>query len=174
MRTASSGLISRSRGMRLLRLLTATAALALFAAPAAQAGSIEVLTAHGEGTTTCTISVYHSVWPTFIFPLGSGNEHEFGGNTSCDVPVQQTGEATLPHETGPTASAGLCSGFVKQCRSETTVWDSEYSDPVSYYVTLIAPRGQGWVAAPDECSGGGTDNLKCTFQVRNQLGVTSF
>jgi hypothetical protein len=80
----------------------------------------------------------------------------------CDQPVAQTGQAWLPHDWDP-VYGGLCSGsFTKTCSSGGSA-QGEYHEPAHYRVTLTAPFEQVWIAAPDKCSGVGTETIDCTF-----------
>ncbi len=105
------------------------------------------LVAYGEGTTECTVGVAK-------YRLYDNTN--FAGWTDCAVAVQQTGQISWAGGAGP-----LCSGFVRSCKSDGSA-PGRYPD-VHYRVTLVAPRGQGWIAPPAECSGAGTDRLDCTF-----------
>ncbi len=109
--------------------------------------------AYGEGATRCTITV------TKTAVGGSTTEWSFSGSTSCDRPLEQTGQARMVG--AGTVWAPLCSGTRASCSSGGTATGA-YTD-VEYHVTLLAPAGQGWVAPPAECSGAGTDRLDCTF-----------
>lgn len=144
-----------------VRSLLAAAAVALLApAPASALQNKITLVAYGEGTTTCVVTAntaHRMFW-------GGEQRYDFLGRTECSVPVEQSGQAWLAGalpEYGP-----LCSGFRTTCSSSGWVQGEEYAqgvDGVRYRVHLIAPHGQGWLAAPDNCSGVGSDNLTCTF-----------
>ncbi len=137
-------------------LAAGLAALAL-AAPAGAAENV-VLTAYGEGDpAVCIVSVKKHEWFVSDWII-------IRGKTDCNRPVQQSGEAWLDSEDGYyTLRAPLCSGLRADCVSgtdDTYPWEV---GPAYYRVQIIAPLGQGWAAAPDACSGAGTDNLRCTF-----------
>ena len=113
-----------------------------------------VVAAYGEGSTTCTLSVTKQIRP------GTGWTWDFEGATDCSVPVEQTGQAAMTGES--TITAPLCSGVRASCRSAGSGTGFSYTG-VEYRVMLRAPRGQGWIASPEQCSGAGTDLLTCTF-----------
>jgi hypothetical protein len=135
--------------------------LALLAAAPARAGR-NVVVAYGTGTTTCTVTVTKTDYAFSTW-------YRYSGETDCDVPVQQTGEATFGDVSG-----GLCSGLTTTCQSGGE-WEGEPNPgSVHYHVTLVAPFGQGWLAAPNaSCSGAGSDHLDCTFSAGNVLTVST-
>ena len=109
------------------------------------------LVAYGEGVTVCDVTVsLGRVAPHLFFP-----PYAYEGETTCTAPIEQTGRAWTSLETGP-----LCSTVGMICRSAGESMGGSWA---KYHVTLRAPRGQGWIAVPDDCSGAGTDNLDCTF-----------
>ncbi len=107
---------------------------------------------YGTGETHCTISAYKDP--------GGWNWDEFEGITDCNHRVQQTAQTSVVGPSG-TVSGPLCSGSQWRCRSAGTAYGT--FDDVRYQISIVAPYGEGWIAAPSECSGAGTDNLKCTF-----------
>jgi hypothetical protein len=147
------------------------AALAL-AAPAAAAppdladhqDRESVLLAYGEGVTECTVQVEKNTpWLAIEYPRWN-----FGGTTSCNAAVQQSGQARL----GTTYTAPLCSGLRTTCTSIAGgTGNGPMAGTVTYDVTLTAPLGQGWVAAPSHCAGVGTDWLTCRFVVEIAAGI---
>ena len=137
-------------------LVLAALALAL-AAP--QAASAEKFIAIGVGHTVCEFTAVKDPH----FPLLHA-VYDYYGETECDRPVEQTGHAFIPNS--PLVGE-VCSGFRTHCYSGdvwVTTGGVRYSDPLEYHVTVRAPEGQGWIGAPTECSGVGTDNLKCVFK----------
>ena len=123
------------------------------AAPAA-AGTTPIVAygqaAHGW-TTVCTVTVTKKDW-------AFSDWYSFSGETECDVPIEQSGQAFFADTSGE-----LCSGFVAVC-SSSGGWQGEPDPgPVTYRVHMIAPFGQGWVTSPTNCSGVGSDNLTCEF-----------
>ncbi len=152
-----------------IRVALVLACLAVLCAAAPADARRVVLVATGEATTTCTIAMeqVEYAWSDMF---------EFTASTDCDVPVQQTAHAWLPYgccldTIG--ADGGVCSAFRTWCASGLgEVQEPNQYSPMRYEVTLVAPRGQGWVGIAetpwwpgpyDECSGVGTDNLKCLF-----------
>lgn len=64
----------------------------------------------------------------------------------------------------------LCNADSTDCYSGGSQYDrGEYDAPMRYTIHLTAPLGQGWIGAPLNCSGVGTDNLKCTFTVDDEV-----
>ena len=116
------------------------------------------LVAYGEGVTRCAVDVGK---PQTLITALDYPRWSFHGTTSCTAPLQQSGQATL---TGG-YTAPLCSGFRATCESSAGGFGTGPSGTVRYTVSLTAPFGQGWVAAPSHCSGVGTDNLTCAFTV---------
>ena len=147
-----------------IRALLVAAAVALLApAPASALQHKIALVAYGEGTTTCVVTtnkVLKAFW-------GGETRYEFFGRTECSVPVQQSGQAQLAHDDPSLVEvAPLCSAFTARCESRDYVQGVEYQNGtrgMTYRVTLRAPHGQGWLTAPQTCSGVGSDNLTCTF-----------
>lgn len=147
-----------------VRALLAAATVALLAPSPASALQHKVpVVAYGQGTTKCTItvnSVHREFW-------GGEQRYDFFGRTECDAAVEQSGQAWLNHDNPSlVATAPLCSGFRAACESRGFVQGEDYAigtGPASYRITMIAPRGQGWVTAPNDCEGVGSDNLTCTF-----------
>ncbi len=141
------------------------AALALLAAAPPAAALTNVFVAYGEGTTRCTITVskyvdHGSIW------TGGTERMKFYGATECDVPLEQTGHASVPGDAEwPAVDGGLCSGFRTSCRSGVDRVPQANDPPATYRISLRAPLGQGWVGVPTDCSGVGTDNLKCEFGI---------
>src|SRR5687768_2960039 len=147
-----------------IRALLAAATVALLApAPASALQHKIPIVAYGEGTTTCIVTV-NSVHRLLY---GGEQRYDFHGRTECDAAVEQSGQAWLNHRTPSlVVTAPLCSGFRAACESRGSAQGEDYAirtGPASYRVTLRAPLGQGWVTAPTDCSGVGTDNLTCTF-----------
>ena len=112
-----------------------------------------VLTAYGEGVTTCQVGA--------VMNFTAAEGRHFSGWTECSAPVEQTGRASWFGAGVPTVTGPLCSTFGTYCTSSGNA-DDRYTD-LRYRVTLVAPRGQGWAASPEQCSGAGTDQLDCTF-----------
>jgi hypothetical protein len=145
--------------MHAIRALLITVALLAAAAPAqareTQLPTKEIqLVAYGEGTTICNVTVSMGrIYPHLFFP-----PYSFQGETNCSAAVQQTG-----HAWSGDASGNTCSTFGTTCRSGGEVMGAF---AVGYDITVTAPRGQGWVALPDDCSGAGTDFLRCHFVVQ--------
>lgn len=133
------------------------------AAPAA--AETEVFVAYGTGATVCTIEVSKLVYGAGL----SGGMLSLSGSTDCSKAVEQTAhvwmEAT-PQD--PALDGGYCSGFDKTCSSAATGWGADlvWEKPAQYGIHLIAPFGQGWVGAPTDCMGVGTDNLTCVFTAK--------
>ncbi len=120
--------------------------------PGAYAMRSSFVASYGTGETTCTISArMNAAGPDY---------RDFEGITDCSRDVQQSAQAWVVGASG-SAAAPSCSGWQALCRSAGWAYGS-YSD-VHYQISITAPNGEGWVAAPSECSGVGTDNLKCTF-----------
>jgi hypothetical protein len=143
--------------------------LALALAPAATAGTYTFV-AYGTGVTSCTIKTHklegRNLW------TGGAERIDYSGQTDCTVPVQQTAHAWVPGN--PPRDGGTCSGLLASCFSGENVWNvGEWPEPMHYDVTIIAPFGQGWEGAPDECSGVGSDHLTCTFTADQILGPLS-
>jgi hypothetical protein len=142
-----------------MRIMLVTLALSLVLTAPAEARRI-VLAAYGEGATTCTITLFQAHKPF-------SPKWDIGGRTECSAPLQQTGEAWLPDDWDSYREYGaLCSGFRTACESGLYFFEGSSSSwgQVHYQVSLTAPRGQGWGYAPvEECSGVGTDILRCTF-----------
>jgi hypothetical protein len=149
-----------------IAVLTAVAALAA-AAPAG--AEVVAAVAYGTGVTSCSFSVSES---RQLLNIG-GISYRYQGETDCSAAVQQSGQATLYSSISELDSAPLCSGFQKTCQSAGDYLDVSGPEPdhATYEVTLIAPFGQGWVTAPDRCSGVGSDRLSCTF--KSTLSVLS-
>ena len=129
-------------------VLLSLGALAGAAAPAPARDDAAVATGD-SGATTCT---FHASRPLISF-----HGSIFRGRTECSVSVQQYGLARASNGDAGTT----CSGFRAACQSVGETGFEAYD--VLYDVKVIAPLGQGWVAAPRECSGVGTDNLTCTI-----------
>ena len=142
-----------------LVLALALVAVAVPAAPAAAAGTRVV--AYGTGVTSCSISLSAT---KALINLG-GIRYRFEGVTDCSASIQQTGQATLYGSGGSMIEQGApCSGFVARCSSSGSYLSvGQEPDHATYVVSLRAPLGQGWVSTSDQCSGAGTDNLRCTF-----------
>jgi hypothetical protein len=145
--------------MRKLALILATAAA--LAGAFTQTASATTFVAYGEGLTRCTIEITKDPNYLALHPL-----YDWGGETSCDRPLEQTGQAFFGGEVGT-----LCSGVRTTCSSGDVQWrpGRTISTPVEYRVTLRAPLGQGWLGAPTYCSGVGTDNLSCVFKENDTL-----
>ena len=143
------------------RIAALALAVALLTASPAAARTI-VLTAWGEGSVTvCTVKLFQK-------RPHLNSKWDVGGRTACSVPVQQSGQAWLPRTFSSTPDyAPPCSTFGKTCESAWFfIEGGDYDvqrEMVHYDVALLAPRGQGWVGAPDECFGVGSDNLTCNF-----------
>ena len=145
-------------------------ALLVAAPPAARAGT-EVFVAYGTGVTACQITIGKSQEG----PLDGPDQTEFYGRTDCTEPVQQTGRAMVPAGIGDPAAldGGLCSSFSTDCYSGGFQYDNgPYDEPMQYTISLVAPLGQGWIGAPTNCSGIGTDNLRCTFTVDDTVWIS--
>ena len=142
------------------RLLVSVASLAALVLSAAAPASAEVFVAYGTGVTVCQIRVHHE--DNFGF-----TQRAFGV-TDCNEPVEQTGHAVMNGMNAP-----ACGGVIKHCYSGvpeeggvTYRWeDGVWTGPLRYHVDLQAPSGQGWIGAPTTCSGVGTDNLHCVFEM---------
>ena len=150
--------------MRLRTLVLGTVAAGVLAAPApaAHAGTF---IAYGEGLTRCTIDVDKDANLPALHA-----QYDWTGETTCDRPLQQTGQAFFAGEVG-----WLCSGVTTHCSSGDVAWypGRRISEPMEYHVTLRAPAGQGWIGAPTYCSGVGTDNLRCVFKDNDELSTVS-
>jgi hypothetical protein len=145
-------------------LLTAMLALAVGGAPPAAAATF---VAYGEGLTRCTIQAEKVADGGFLMlnsapPLSHYENYEWWGETTCDRPLQQTAQASLREQVSP-----MCSGVVADCSSGGEgFWPAQaVQEPMEYRVTLRAPANQGWLGAPTDCTGVGTDNLKCVFRI---------
>ena len=155
-----------SRVRTALATLALTAAGALLGAQAAEA--TQVFVAYGEGLTRCTIKVKkRGMKPG----MGGVRETEFEGRTDCSVPIEQSGHAIVPKGSESyDLDGGLCEGLRATCvsggyqRNQGT-WSAD----MIYTVKLRAPLGQGWLGAPEPCTGVGTDNLQCTFTAGNSF-----
>lgn len=136
-----------------------TAGLSLVAsAPAAADGATAV--AYGTGVTSCSISLSAS---KALINIG-GIRYRYEGVTDCSVAIEQSGQATLYAGSSVVDQGPLCSGFLARCSSSGSYLSVGLdADHATYVVRLIAPLGQGWLTASDQCSGAGTDNLRCTF-----------
>jgi hypothetical protein len=140
--------------------LLAVAVAAVAAAPA----QAEVFVAYGEGVTLCTIDVLHSSHGGNIW-TGGEPEMSFHGEVACNEPVEQTGHAWVPADLNwPAYDGGFCAGFTTRCYSGQEDIRTQNSMPMTYELTLRAPLGQGWLGAPRNCTGVGTDNLRCVFK----------
>ena len=142
-------------------LALALCALLAFASPASAVSGREVhrVVAYGEGVTTCEITLYRDIVKVFSYA------YHYNGSTSCSTAVQQTGFGwTELHDD----DGNFCSGFRTTCGSG----GESFGEVAHYDVTITAPRGQGWVTVPEDCSGVGTDNLRCNFAVHPPLYVT--
>ena len=145
-------------------LIAAAFALVALLATASQA-SAAVFVAYGEGLTRCTIQVEKVMDGGFLVynnGFGHQEDYEWWGETTCDRPLEQTAQASLADLVSP-----MCSGIRTTCSSGGEV-RFEYtperrSEPTEYRITLRAPRGQGWIGAPTDCMGVGTDNLQCVL-----------
>ena len=127
----------------------------------------EVFVAYGTGATACDITVAKRTgWtdPTDLNKYGT----MIRGVTDCSAPVAQTGHATVPASGSyPALDGGLCSATRTVCSSGGTWMNILHNQPVTYRMSLRAPVGQGWIGAPTNCSGIGTDNLNCTFTLQD-------
>ncbi len=150
---------------KLVRSALIMAGLSLVAAaPAAAAGATVV--AYGTGVTSCSISLSAS---KALINIG-GIRYRYEGVTDCSVAVEQSARATLYAGSWVVDEGPLCSGFVARCSSSGSYLSVGLdADHATYVVRLIAPPGQGWLTAADECSGAGTDNLRCTFTDGTEL-----
>jgi hypothetical protein len=145
-------------------LLMLALALALAAAAPSAHGATAVFAAYGEGLTYCKITISKSHDEGFT--TGGVGKTDFYGRTECSVPVAQTGQATVPADANdPSLSGAFCSGTVATCFSGANVREVSNSSAMTYTLSLRAPLGQGWVGAPTNCSGVGTDNLRCAFSI---------
>jgi hypothetical protein len=150
------------------RAVGVAAALAATAAVAAPAQA-EVFVAYGEGATTCTIEVERATYKGIT--TGGENYQSYLGETDCNVPLEQTSHATVPASgSEPAMDGGLCSGIRASCASGEEDIPEGNSASMVYRMSVRAPRGQGWLGAPVNCSGVGTDNLQCEFVV--EIGWT--
>jgi hypothetical protein len=146
------------------KALGGAVALSLMTAAPAFAGTTPIVAygqaAHGW-TTTCTVKVTKKDYSFSTY-------YAFSGETKCDVPIEQSGQAFFGD-----ASGAFCSGFVTTCSSGGT-WEGE-PDPglVRYRIHLTAPFGQGWVTSPEQCSGVGSDNLTCEFTANDLAGFST-
>ena len=147
----------------LAKSLLAAFVLTLFAAAPAAADSY-VIASYGTGMTKCQFKV--TLTRPLIVMWGSDENWDFKGTTTCDKPVQQTGQAfAVGGESWDSAPPGsLCSQLSTTCVSSGDASGRSF-DHAEYKVKLIAPPGEGWhyVAYP-YCQGSGTDNLTCTFK----------
>ena len=161
------------------RLLPLAAALCLVAAQPAAAMHMdptimvpatavqEVFVAYGTGATTCQITVAKKTGWLYATDLDAYGTM-IKGVTDCSSPVAQTGHATVPASGSiPAIDGGLCSTTSAVCTSARTLGSYMNPQPVTYRMSLRAPLGQGWIGAPTNCSGVGTDNLSCTFTLQD-------
>jgi hypothetical protein len=151
------------------KTLLLAAALALTAASHAHASAETTFIAYGTGITRCEIKVFKDR----LAPYLVRDVYTYHGKTVCDVPVQQTGHAFVPHEYP--FDGGVCSGFRMDCYSGEVGAESDEPkvEPMEYHVTLRAPKDQGWLGAPRFCTGVGTDNLKCVFKANDPFSTAS-
>ena len=83
--------------------------------------------------------------------------------------VQQTARVSMASSAeDPALDGDYCSGFGKSCSSAANRWgeDLVWEKPAEYSIHLTAPLGQGWIGAPTDCGGVGTDNLTCVFTAK--------
>ena len=144
---------------RALAITLGVAALAT--AVSAATARAEVFVAYGEDATVCTIEVVNRHYKGIT--TGGEPLQDFSGETDCSVPLEQTAHATIG--TDPDLDGGLCSGVRESCFSGREEVLSQTTTPMVFRMTLRAPLGQGWLGAPTNCTGVGTDNLKCEFVV---------
>ena len=139
-------------------------ALALAALATAAPAHAEVFVAYGEGLTNCRIETVRYSYSGLT--TGGENYQSYLGETDCSVPVEQTVHATVAASGGqPGLDGGVCAAVTTRCVSgEEDIYDDNGA-PMVLQVSLRAPRGQGWLGAPTNCSGVGTDNLRCEFVV---------
>lgn len=143
----------------MLKPLLATLALLLLAASPASADSY-VMATYGTATTKCTFKV--TLTKPLLVIWGSDENWDFSGRTTCDKPVQQSGQAEVLGGEGYDRVGSLCSTFGTTCSSGGTA-DGDGFDRTVYHVKVTAPRGEAWLYSPYNCAGTGTDNLTCTF-----------
>lgn len=149
-------------------VIAAVAATTALSAAEPAAAVTEVFAAYGEGNTVCRIEISKSM--DSGFQTGGEGKTNFHGRTDCNVPVQQTGRATIPADgSEPALDGGLCSTTAPTCFSGQNAWGVSNSNEMTYRLSLRAPLGQGWVGSPANCTGVGTDNLKCEFSVNGVL-----
>ena len=121
--------------------------------------------AYGEGTTACTVTLTKRTGQD-LNTVDYGTR--FSGRTECTTALPQTARATVPSDgSAPALDGGLCSATTTVCSSGGNLNNLLNTQPLTYRITLRAPLGQGWVGAPNFCSGVGTDNLKCDFVVND-------
>ena len=146
-------------------VLIAFCAFAGVTAPASaeqRARDIIPVVAYGEGTTTCTVTIEHTA--TLVTMPDIPPSYDVHGYTQCDRAVQQTARVSHAEALRDPVYGALCSAFATSCSSSVSGYG--FAGVVTYKVTLRAPAGQGWITAPGECSGVGTDNLQCSFTGR--------
>lgn len=147
-------------------LVTAAAIATALVAAAPAAAETQAFVAYGTGETVCTIEVSKLVYGPGLTSGGGGGELQLSGTTDCSEPVQQTGQVRMAASAAdPGLDGDYCSGFVKSCFSAASEWGDDliWENPAEYSIHLTAPSGQGWVGAPTDCTGVGTDNLSCVF-----------
>ena len=152
----------------MLRRLVIAAVLAAAslgaAAPAAQA---EFFIAYGTGLTNCSVTMKYEY--VLLAPWWRAK-----ASVDCDKPVEMTAHAYGNEY----FSFEPCSGFRDRCASsEPPEGEAGWSEGpglngLVYDVTLRAPVGQGWLGAPDYCTGIGTDNLRCRFEETGRPAAT--
>ena len=146
----------------LAKILLAAVVLLLCAAAPAGADSYVVAT-YGTATTKCTFKV--TLTRPLIVMWGSDDNWDFDGKTTCEVPVQQSGQAeAVGGDSWDYGTVGpLCSRFSTTCSSGGTA-NGDSFDRTVYRVRVTAPPGEAWLYSPySSCAGTGTDNLSCTF-----------
>ena len=149
-------------------LFAVAAAAAALGVPQPASAATEVFAAYGEGTTVCRIEI--SKRHDYGFLSGGEGFTNFYGRTDCTAPVDQTAHAVVPLDgSEPALDGGTCTGIKATCFSGQDAWGVANDQPMTFTLSLRAPRGQGWVGSPAHCTGVGTDNLRCEFSINGVL-----
>ena len=144
--------------MRKLVLVAAAVVSTLSVAPPASA---EFFVSYGTGVTSCTITARDQSRAPNLLPWW-----RIQAKTECDRPIEQS--LHIFNASGEPFDGGLCSGFTARCFSgdPESYWvqtDSHPDGELELHVSLRAPNGEGWLGSPQNCTGIGTDNLRCVF-----------